>query len=611
MALNVIHHRNGSVNPTTSPGAGTYRPSSVVATCERAGGPAGDSDAGAERPADAVLTTATWTVRLALDGGARVGWDPDERVAVVLHGEVHDDAGETAEALAARYRAEGDGLFRSLNGSYALLIVDRDQDRVVAVTDRVASRRLFWSRRGRTHWISSDLAGQPTDGRDLDAVAVAWVLASGACYHGRTPYEGVRVLGNGCAHELLEAGVGSIEYWSSLIQEQSAPAAPEVLAGELAELLVPAVRRRVSGPDDLFFSLSGGLDSTGIAVILAEVLGVREMRTFSYIVGEAHGKENDLARDDGEKDAFVAARTAETLGFSHEVVDSYEGDLLAHMRLNAALSEGVCHPASEITMWSGLARAFATASDPVLLVGDEYFGTSEVDPRKSMADVWRYLVFNGFALPDAVRGRISSAVLRAMQEGLDADRHEIEARVAGSRDLNRVQDQMNFQHRKMNVIFPWRERYAARHVNVRAPWLDSAVLDWAVSRGAPGRPGKQAFKDALGVLSTGFMRDFQRAHRDAYHPQRSALIRSAAPELRSWLSGSSSRLDELIPPDFGGALLESIVDPGGVPWTAARARSALGRRVASLVPGLGARRRPIHSATLFYRWAILRMALGG
>ena len=384
-----------------------------------------------------------------------------------------------------------------------------------------------------------------------------------------------------------------------------------MLAGELAELLVPAVRRRVGGPEDLFLSLSGGLDSTGIAVILAEVLGIRDVRTFSYIASQTYGKPNDLVRGDEEKDAFVAARTAEELGFSHEVVDSYEGDLLAHMGLNATLSEGVCQAASEITMWSGLQPKFGEAAHPVLLVGDEYFGLSETEPRDSMAAVWRYLVYNGYVLPDTVRGHVSAPMLRTMQEGLDADRREIEARVSGSRDLNRVQDQLNFQHRKMNVIFPWRERYAARFVNVRAPWLDSEVLDWAVSRGTPGRPGKQTFKDALGLLSTGFMGHFRRSHRDAYHPDRSALIRSAAPELRSWIEGSSSRLDDLIAPGFGRALIESIVAPGSVPWTAARVRSALGRRVASVVPGLGARPRPIHSATLFYRWAILRMALGG
>jgi hypothetical protein len=64
----------------------------------------------------------------------------------------------------------------------------------------------------------------------------------------------------------------------------------------------------------------------------------------------------------------------------------------------------------------------------------------------------------------------------------------------------------------------------------------------------------------------------------------------------------------MVPPAFGLALLDGVVDPGSMPWSLPRLWSALRRR-ATLLPWVAASAKPIYAPNLFMRWATLRMAL--
>jgi hypothetical protein len=528
-------------------------------------------------------------------------------VGVVLHGEIHTDEGASAEAVAGRFRSLGDGLFPSLNGSYALLVMDRDADRVIIVTDRVASRRLFWSRDRGGGWLTMRLRDQPTARRDLDPVAVAWYLANHACYNHRTPFAGVRYLARGHAHDMTPRGLLCTEYWSHLVREPRVPPDPARVEMELAERLVAAVRRRTQGHRDVLLSLSGGLDSTAIALILGQVLKTRDVQAFSYVAHPSHAKANDLERDARDKDAHVAAATARRLGFSHRIVDSYAGPLLDHLRLNATLGEGVAPAVSEATIWPRLEAELQAARDPVLLVGDQYFGRPTRDAHPDMEAVWKYLFYTGLVIPPWASRYLPGPLLRTMRAGLEADVREILSRQPDTPDLNCLLDHLNFDHRVLNVILPWRERVAGSFMQVRNPWLDSDVLDFMVSQGMAPRRGKEAFVGAVARLTPDF-REFRRASRDAYHPDRAALLRSDQGPLRDWIGNSTSRLDEVVPPTFGLALLDGVANPGAIPWSVPRLWSAVRRR-ATRVPWVTAPAKPIYAPNLFMRWATLRMAL--
>lgn len=551
------------------------------------------------------LESSSWTVQVETGGGTTVGWDRHGRVGVVLHGEIHDDFGDTAEALARRFRVRGRRLLHDLNGSFALLVLDRETDRVFVATDRVSSRSVFHGLADGGHWLTSDLVSQPTADRDLDVTGIAWYMAGGRYYHGRTPFEGVRVLEPGSCYTLGEAGTLREPYWSHLVREPDVPADPDRLADQLGEILVEAVRRRATG--DLFMSLSGGYDSTAIAVILAEALGITDVRTFSYTSRPEYGKRRDFQDcDDEQKDAFVAARTARALGLPHRTVETYRGDLLAHLRFNARCTEGIDQGWSAADVWPQLQPHLSAGNPPVILVGEENFGRAKPD-LESVQAVWRELHIGNLVFPPALRGALPRDLVQRMREGLASDQAEILELQQHRGDLIRLHDHLNHAFRNVQAILPWREHYASRFGIVRNPWMDSDVLDFVTVLPQEARLGKALFMEAVRRLSPTF-RDFARADREAYHPDFRPIIKAEATALRAWMEASRSRLDELIPPSFGERLLDVILDPSKGRWSAPRVSSAVRRR-ARVIYARDAEPRPLDVVSLFRGWAVLRMAL--
>jgi len=391
--------------------ASTYRPSRVHARCTPRSGeqgtPPDDQNGPSFRPVRVVsLESPGWVVRLSLDGPARVGDDPTGRVSVVLHGEIYEPGVSGPSDLARRFIERGESLLDDLNGSFALIVLDREADRLFVATDRVGSRRIFCSDDKDGYTLSSDLREQPTDRYPLDPIGVGWFLASGACINRRTPYEGVGTLGPAQVHELTPDGIRSREYWSYAIREPEGPVDEDQLAAELRERLVEAVRRRVDDGSELFFSLSGGHDCRGIVIALAASLGITDVRAFSYQYGE--GKEGG--------DALVAARIAREAGFSHRTLLSYRGDLLAQMSMEAHLGEGMLQ-ATEVDIWPEMIAEFERAARPVLLVGDEYHGgpAEQDDSRGKFLYGLRY---RGIGIPGPAGRHFPPALARRSTEGL-------------------------------------------------------------------------------------------------------------------------------------------------------------------------------------------------
>lgn len=558
------------------------------------------------RPPAVVLESRDWLIVASLGGGAGVAWDADERVAVILHGEIYDDREGGARSIAERYRLTGDALFPSLNGSHALLVLDRDRDRVQVVIDRVASRRLFWSEADHGHWITSDLRDQPRDHRDLDPVAVGWALASQACRAGRTPYEGVRVLDCATSHELGTTGLSASRYWCHWWVGPTEPVPYERRVREFGDRLVEAVRRRVADEPDIFLSLSGGLDSTGIAAILAEVLGVKDVRAYSYASRPEWGKTRDLEAGP-DLDAPVAAGIAAQLGFSHRTLDSFGGDVVADLELHGSLHDGVGSPPPLANEAPALGPELAKAARPVILVGDEYLGPPE---RRVTAkwEVWHHaLRLRELELPLSVRRTLPPGVLRTMRHGIALDLAGIEARQGPTDDLVQLYDRAVHDQFNVHHVGPWRERYLGRFATVRTPWFDPEVLDYALRVPYEDRLHKRLYRDAVARLSPSFGA-FRRSSHIGYLPEWHGLVVRQDAELRTWIGSFESRLDELLPPDFGFALLDEITGKATAGWSIDRLVHGV-RTLARRAPGSTRSGVRVPIVGLFLRWAILRATL--
>ena len=546
---------------------------------------------------DAVLESRSWIVHVGLDGSAGVGWDPEHRSAVVLHGEVFGDGTRTAADIAREYRRRGDRLFEHLNGSFGVVLLDLDTDRLLVVPDRVSSRRIFWSMREGCHLLTSDFRDHPVEGRPFDEVGVAWALAAGGCYNRRTIRSEVRILDRAHVHELGHSDIRSHQYWSHHQKEPSNPPRVSVMAAELGERLVEAVRCRIEPGRDTFISLSGGHDSTGIAMVLSHVLEIEGIRSHAYVHGAPEGK-----------DAEVAARTARELGFAHETLEVYDGAPLDFSRLGGWLGEGVCVMGSGSLIMKKLAPRLEAATDPVVFAGDENFGIYLPDAPDNLGTLWGYLRFKGFCPPVFRGGFLSSRLVRSMEEGIRADMAEILSRQPATDDLWRIWDHAQLDHRLAHAILPWRERFLGSLAPVMNPWLDVNVLEYMRTVPESARRAKPLYLAAMAEVAPAFA-TFERAHYEGNRPDALSELRKHGEVVRSWILDTQSSLDDLIPREYGLALLSELTgesswrgSPGWAAW-------ALRWRAGEWLPFVERTWHGFDALMSFAHWEKLRMAL--
>ena len=278
---------------------GHFRRPRFLAWCTLASATAPPEAHAPSLPGGAVheLSGGSWVLRIATSGTARLGTDPSGRISVLLHGETFDETRSDPAAVAESYLRHGDDFPNHLTGTFGLLVLDRGQDRVFAVTDLTRSRRMYASQVDGSYCITSDLLTQPTRRFELDPVAIGWILANKAVFMGRTLFDGVRILDRTRIHELTADGIEETEYWEYLPGVPDRPDAdPELCSRELEELLDTAMRRVTHDEPDIFLSLSAGYDSRAIACYLGDRLGLptcarsRTRRTWTAPLERSNGR---------------------------------------------------------------------------------------------------------------------------------------------------------------------------------------------------------------------------------------------------------------------------------------------------------------------------------
>lgn len=472
------------------------------------------------------------------------GRDPTAQVTLVLFGDPLELGPDPAAELATRYAARGENFARHVHGSWTAIVADARQGTVLAFTDRLNSRRLFHAEQpGGGHWVSPSLRHIPKDGRAADPIGVAWFLSNGAIHCGRTPFAGVSVLDAASAHEFNPCGVSSRKYWQYPFVPDESGGDELRLGAELLERLKAGVDRCSQDTDSIWLSLSGGYDSRAIAAMLQEA-GVGGVRTFSY----SHGQPT------AGTDAWVAHQIAEKVGFSHQIVESYRGDLVGHIRLNARMGHGAAPVCDEIDGWQELGaaaeRSAENASLPVLLVGDHYLPDSPAGPHKESppGKVRRFDVVSWLV------SRIPEDTYSTFHDGVESDLASLCEGIAQA--TTRIDNFLYLGQRLPNVLLPWRHAFAGPYFNVRTPFLDNDVMDFLAT--VPGPVERSSFyHDAI-------VRDFPEvfslpmATAAGYYPSFVNELARNATQCRRLIREKPSRLDEVLPPEVGLGLVNWV-----------------------------------------------------
>lgn len=245
-------------------------------------------------------------------GGDQPICNEDQSVWIVFNGEIYNYPEMRAElerrghnlktktdteCIVHFYEDEGDACIQRLRGMFALALWDSKRQRLLIARDRLGKKPVYYSiQNGHLHFCS-ELAGllkvllmQP----EIDLEAIDLYLSLQYIPEPRTVYKHVFKLPAG--HTLVwEGGKATVKrYWDYSYQPKISAAEGE-LAEELRLRLREAVRVRLMSEVPLGAHLSGGLDSSVVVALMAE-LSDAPVKTFSVGFEEEHYSELPFAR---------------------------------------------------------------------------------------------------------------------------------------------------------------------------------------------------------------------------------------------------------------------------------------------------------------------------
>jgi asparagine synthase (glutamine-hydrolysing) len=310
-----------------------------------------------------------------LGGGQQPMSNEDGSVWIVFNGEIFNHADvrrdleraghaykthSDTETIVHAYEQWGDDCVARLRGMFAFAIWDRPKKRLLLARDRLGIKPLYWARAGERLLFGSEIKAILESGLIEPEPLLALIpelLGARYTSGAETLFKGVYKLLPG--HRLVfEDGAIEIEQYWDLPTRGSAPA---VVSGRDAverfrELFTESVRLRLMSDVPIGMLLSGGLDSSAVAAIMARLLG-RKLQTFSVAFHDRAFNELEHAR---EVARVVGAE-------SHEVVIDDRDFFSALPRLMWHEDEPIAHPSSvPLYFVSKLARQHVT----VVLTGE-------------------------------------------------------------------------------------------------------------------------------------------------------------------------------------------------------------------------------------------------
>lgn len=252
-----------------------------------------------------------------LGGGHQPIHNEDRTVWVVFNGEIYNFSAlrQELEALGHAFYTRsdtecivhgweewGEGIFSRLRGMFAIAILDQRDGTLTLARDRIGKKPLYYSVLPDGQLVfASELKcffAVPGFRPVVSQQATHDYFALGYVPAPQSIWEGVHKLLPG---HFLKVGAGRTElkcYWQ-LAYEPKLPADEAALKEQLLEKLQDAVRVRLVSDVPFGAFLSGGLDSSIVAVLMARQLG-RPLKTFS--IGFKEDEFNELP------DARVVAR---------------------------------------------------------------------------------------------------------------------------------------------------------------------------------------------------------------------------------------------------------------------------------------------------------------
>ena len=461
-----------------------------------------------------------------LAGGHQPMADASDELQLVFNGEIYNyqalrgeltglghrfqTAGDT-EVILAAYREWGTRCVERFNGMFALALYDRPRRRLFGARDRAGEKPFFYRESAGTFAFASELKAllaAPSCPRSVDQASLEAYLAFGYVPHDHCILRGIRKLPQG--HALVydvDTGVSRTwAYWSLPRPIAGDPASDEDLVDSLETTLLEAVRLRLIADVPVGIMLSGGVDSSLVTAMAARVAsrvktftisfpgqGVYDEAPYARLVAEHFGTDHvvleaqpatvdllpQLARqydeplaDSSMVPTYLVSRLIRreaTVALGGDGADELFGGYPHHSWIQSQAQLRKMIPAS-------VGRALRPAATALLptgmrgrnyvvgLTGDRAFGVSQFNQYFDPAMRRRLLAplgAGGSDAPEQFKASLVPADATPLQQATIAD----------------------FRSYLVDDILAKVDRASMlTSLEVRAPWLDPAVIDLAFGR---------------------------------------------------------------------------------------------------------------------------------
>ena len=302
-----------------------------------------------------------------LAGGHQPLANEDGSVWVTYNGEIYNHADvrpglETAghryrtrsdtETIVHAYEQWGDECVLRFRGMFAFGVWDAPRRRLLLARDRLGVKPLYWARAGSRLLFASEIKSILTSGlvdaRPNEAV-LPEVLATRYTSGDETLFTGIYKLLPGHRLVFEKGEITVTKYWDVPVDGPD-PEMERLGEAELVDrfrgLLTQSVRLRLMADVPLGMFLSGGIDSSAVAALMAREVD-RPIETFSVAFADRRFSELEYARE--------VARAVGANG--HEIVIDDEDFFGALPRLIWHEDEPIAHPSSvPLHFVSALAR---------------------------------------------------------------------------------------------------------------------------------------------------------------------------------------------------------------------------------------------------------------
>src|SRR6058998_2342379 len=247
-------------------------------------------------------------------GGSQPMANEDQSVWIVYNGEIYNHAAlrpelqarghryrtrSDTETILHLYEEEGDRCVERLQGMFAFALWDRRRRRLLLARDRLGIKPLYYACTDREILIASEIKAILAAGSirpEFNEAILPEFLATRFVAGEETFFRGIRKLlpGRTLSWSLAE-GFRKRRYWRLPIEIDCTETPLRERASELRSRLEVAVRSHLMSDVPLGVFLSGGLDSSGLAAIMASMVP-EPIETFAVGFDDAGANELAYAR---------------------------------------------------------------------------------------------------------------------------------------------------------------------------------------------------------------------------------------------------------------------------------------------------------------------------